>query len=83
MLVLPCQLFFIIIFSLLFRKGIIFHEINWPKSNKAPVIFKGNFLFHNIKLLKDKCVSKAQQIALIAALLSQLTGLPAERRHEI
>lgn len=60
----------VIIFSLPFRKGIICHEINLPKSNKAPVIFKGNFLLHNMKLLKDKCISKAQQIALIAAPLS-------------
>lgn len=38
----------------------------------------------NTELLKDKRISKAQQIALVPSLLSpQLTGRPAEKRHEI
>lgn len=41
-----------------------------PKAIKHQSFFQGNFLSHNMKLLKDKCISKAQQIAFIAALLS-------------
>lgn len=58
-------------FSSLFGKGLIFHSINWPqKVKKHQSVLKAISFFHNTELVKDKCISKAQQIPLIAALVS-------------